>query len=509
MVTDRYDGLRAAFRWRVPPRFNIGVACADVHLPDDLAVVETDRELTFGRLAELSSRFANALRSLGIERGDRVALVLPQSVETAVCHCGVYKAGAVAVPMSELLGSDALLHRLGDSGARVVVSSEAVRERVAGAAAATDARLVVAGDELDRLLQDGSPRFEPVDTAADDPAYIVYTSGTTAAPRGALHAHRSLLGHLSGFELSHGGFPQAGDRFWTPADWAWIGGLMDALMPTLYHGRPIVAAPRTRFDPAWAARLVVEQGVRNVFVPPTALRLMKNADVRLPADTLRSAMSGGETLGADTLDWGRASLGVTIAEIYGQTEANYVVGNSPGAWPVRPGSMGRPYPGHDVQVIDGEIAVRLPDPVAFLGYWNAPEATAAKTRDGWVRTGDLARQDDDGYLWFESRADDLILSAGYRILPLEVEACLLRHPAVAQVAVAGVPDALRGQVVKAFVVPRPGARPAVEELQAFVRERLAAYEYPRQVELVAELPLTVTGKIRRRALAENAIGSAP
>jgi acetyl-CoA synthetase len=281
-----------------------------------------------------------------------------------------------------------------------------------------------------------------------------------------------------------------------------MGGLMDAFLPTLYHGQTIVAT-QGRFDPERAARLLVERGIRNAFVPPTALRLMKNAGVAVPPGTLRAVISGGEVLGADVLDWAEASLGVRVAEFYGQTELNLVIGNSP-AWPVRPGSMGRPYPGHDVELLDGEIAIRVPDPVAFLGYWNAPEATAAKVVGGHLRTGDLAQRDDEGYFWFTSRADDLIISAGYRISPLEIEACLVRHPAVAQAAVVGVPDEVRGQVVKAFVVPLEGMRATEEELQRFVRERLAAYEYPRQVEFVAELPTTVTGKIRRRALLEGA-----
>ena len=297
---------------------------------------------------------------------------------------------------------------------------------------------------------------------------------------------------------------------------------MDAVLPSLYYGVSIVAAPRARFDPEWAARLIVETRIRNAFIPPTALRLMKAAGVTVPEGTLRSVISGGETLGADVLEWGRESLGVTISEMYGQTEANLLVGNAPTLFPPRPGSMGRPYPGHDVGVIDddgndveagvdGEIALRLPDPVAFLGYFGAPEATAEKTRGGWLRTGDIARRDEDGYIWFLGRADDLIISAGYRISPLEVEQCLLAHDAVLSAAVVGVPDELRGQIVKAFVVPVPSATRGdelVQELQAFVRERLAAYEYPRAVEFVDELPQTVTGKIRRAVLAGRAAAEA-
>jgi acetyl-CoA synthetase len=512
-----YDAIRAAFAWQVPDRFNVGVACSDVHPPGATAVVAGDRQLTFGGLAELSSRFANALGALGVGRGDRVAFVLPQGFTAAICHVGAYKAGAVAVPMSELFGPEAIEHRLGDSGARVVVCGAASLDVVAGPAADLGVRVVRDGDGFERLLADASPRFAPVDTAADDPAFLIYTSGTTAAPKGCLHAHRCLLGHLPGFDLSHSFFPQAGDCFWTPADWAWMGGLMDGLIPSLHHGRAIVANPPGRFDPEAAARLVVEQGVRNTFLPPTALRFMRNAGVALPPGTLRTAMSGGEVLGADTLEWARGALGVTVAEIYGQTEANYVIGNCPDAWPVRPGSMGRAYPGHEVEVIDGdgnalepgeegEVAVRVPDPVAFLGYLNAPGATREKHVGDWLRTGDVARRDEDGYFWFAGRADDLIISAGYRIAPVEIEQCLARHPAVAAVAVVGVPDDTRGQLVKAFVVARDGAEPGdglAGELQEYVRTRLAAYEYPRRVEFVPELPLTVTGKIRRRALLDR------
>ncbi|HVM69607.1 MAG TPA: AMP-binding protein [Gaiellaceae bacterium] len=520
--------LRAAFRWELPARFNLGVACSDAHAPTAEALVELfpdgeRRVWTFGDLSERSNRFANALRALGVGRGDRVALVLGQGIGAATVHLGTYKAAAVALPFSELHGSDAIRHRLADSDARVVATGPETAEVVLEVAAELGVQVVVDAPAapgpartLASLLADASPRFDAVDTAADDPAYLIYTSGTTAAAKGVLHAHRSLFGHLPCLELGNVGFPQAGDRYWTPADWAWMGGLMDAFLPSLFYGVPVVATPRARFDPEWAGRVLDGEGVRNAFLPPTALRLMKNAGVRLRARTLRSAISGGEALGADVLDWGRDALGVTIAEIYGQTEANLLVGNAPGVWDVRPGSMGRPYPGHHVDVIgpdgepvadgeDGEVALRLPNPVAFLEYLNAPEATAAKTGGGWLRTGDVARRDPDGWLWFVGRADDLIISSGYRIAPLEVEASLLTHPAVAAAAVVGVPDETRGQVVKAFVVPAQGVAAGdalADELRAHVRERLAAYEYPRRLEFVRELPQTVTGKIRRAALAE-------
>jgi acetyl-CoA synthetase len=447
--------------------------------------------------------------------------VLQQGVETLLAHLALYKLGAVAVPMSVLFGHDALLHRLGDSESCAVVTDRERLDRVAGAAEQVDARIVVVGEQARDpqqsfwdLVAGGDERLDPVPTRPDDPALLIYTSGTTGPPKGALHGHRVLIGHQPGFSLSHDFFPQEGDRFWTPADWAWIGGLINSLLSTLFHGRPVVGAARGAFDPEWSARLVLEQKVRNVFLPPTALKMMRQAGVSLPGGALRTVMSGGEVLGAEMFDWAREHLGATVNEIYGQTEANYVVGNSAAAWPVRPGSMGRPYPGHSVAVLGpdgsnaatgntGELAVKVPDPVAFLGYWNDPQATREKVRGEWLQTGDLGRFDEDGYLWFQGRRDDVISSAGYRIGPEEIEQCLLGHPAVALPAVIGVPDDVRGQAVKAFVQLAEGVEPGEGlelEIQTFVRERLAAYEYPRSIEFVEEIPLTVTGKIRRAEL---------
>jgi acetyl-CoA synthetase len=526
-VAATYEQLVSTFTWEIPERFNIGVACSDAQPASAPALLTISpdgatREYSFGEISQLSNRVANALHGLGIERGDRVGVVLAQSVETCIAHLGIYKLGAVAVPMSVLFGPDALHHRLGDSSSRAVIADEARLERVTEVAANLGGLDVIATarvqrplHEFARLLEDASPQLEPADTAADDPALIIYTSGTTGPPKGALHAHRVLLGHQPGFRLSHDFFPQEGDRFWTPADWAWIGGLVNALLSSLYNGRPIIAAPREGgFDPEWATALMLRAGVRNTFLPPTALKLMRKARSSVPAGTLRTVMSGGEVLGDEMLGWAWEHLGLTINEIYGQTEVNYVVGNCHDAWPVTPGSMGRPYPGHRVAIVGddgqpaepgavGEIAVAVPDPVAFLGYWQNRAATADKVRDGWIRTGDLGRADEDGYFWFQGRVDDVISSAGYRIGPEEIEQSLLRHPAVAMSAVIGVPDPVRGEAVKAFIklVDGVAATPSLEqEIQQFVRTRLAAYEYPRQIEFIDEIPLTVTGKIRRNEL---------
>ncbi len=506
-----YDALRAAFRWRLPSAYNIGVEVSDRQPPGAPAILVTDgrtvtRTVSFGELTESSNRLGNVLSGLGVMPGDRVGVVLSQRPETAVAHIAAYKLGAIALPLSPQFGPDALEVRLRDAEPRVVIGESDVLERLGPLD--LDATTVDVDRDLDRLLAAASPRLTPAVTTPDTPALLVYTSGTTGPPKGALHGHRVLPGHLPGFELSHDFFPQPGDRIWTPADWAWIGGLYDVLIPSLAHGTPVVAYRARRFDPEQAFDLIGRLGIRNVFMPATALRMMRRADG--PPVDLRTLGSGGETVGVETAEWCRTRLGVRLNEFYGQTEANLLLGNC-AAWPARPGSMGLPYPGHDVQVIDGELAVRVEgNPVTFLGYWRSPEATAAKVRDGWLLTGDLATADADGYLTFVGRADDLISSGGYRIGPGEIEDCLIRHPAVALAAAVGVPDDTRGEVVKAFVVAAADATPSDElarELQAWVRERLAAYEVPRAVEFVDELPLTVTGKIRRGELRRRDSGT--
>lgn len=519
-----YDELRRTFVWNVPDAFNMGVACSDAQPSSNVALIEQRpggdvREVTFGDLASLSNRFANGLKGQGVGPGDRVGIVAPQSLETAVAHLGVYKAGAVAMPMSMLFGPEALRYRLEDSGARAVITASGSLDRVVEACAGLTTSVIVIGADRDHpgfdgLIERGRATLDPVPTGPDAPALLIYTSGTTGSPKGALHGHRVLLGHMPGFDLMFDFFGRPGDRMWTPADWAWIGGLLDAVLPAWLHGKPVLAAPREGFDPQWAADLMATHRIRNAFLPPTALKLMRRAEVDASRVDLRSCMSGGEPLGSEMLGWAEQELGVTVNEIYGQTEANLVVGNSRTVWEVRPGSMGRPFPGHDVVIVDpdgaptstgevGEIAVRGPDPVMFLEYWNDPDATGAKFDGALLRTGDLGLADEDGYLWFRARSDDLINSAGYRIGPGEIENCLIRHEAVAMAAVIGVPDDVRGEAVKAYVVLSADSSPTdelVEELQRFVRTRLSAHEYPRFVEFVDELPLTTTGKIRRNVL---------
>jgi acetyl-CoA synthetase len=527
-----YEDLRRTFRWRIPERYNIAVDTIDRHAaarPDAPALIAEDESgaitrLSFEDVRRASNRLANVLVGHGLIPGDRVAILLPQAPETGVAHIAAYRAGLIAVPLFVLFGPDAIEYRLLDSGATALITDVAnwpkvaeVRDRL------PDLRtiIVVDGAGVDGTLDLATEtalaasEFPTVDSLADDPAIIIYTSGTTGPPKGALHAHRFLLGHLPGVLLPQSFPPQPGDLFWTPADWAWIGGLYDVLFPAWHWGLPVLAHRARKFDPERALDLMARHAVRNVFLPPTALKLIRRSGVRPGPDLhLRSVASGGETLGAELLDWGREVLGTTINEFYGQTECNLVISNSDGIMPIRPGSMGRAVPGHEVAIIDdvglpvaaghvGEIAIARPDPVMFLGYWNRPEATLAKFSGDWLRTGDRASMDADGYVWYQARNDDVITSGGYRIGPGEIEDCLLRHPAVAMVAVVGIPDADRTEIVKAFIVPTSGAEPSAAltaELQAFVRDRLAAHEYPRAIDYVTELPLTATGKVMRREL---------
>ena len=527
-----YEEICQSFKWEIPKYYNIGVDICDkwARQPTRLALIyeNPDRGVeryTFRDLAKLSNRFANGLVAHGVKRGDRVALLLPQCPETAISHIAVYKIGAIALPLFTLFGVDALEYRLSNCGAKAIVTDRENLPKImeiSGKLRDLEIVIVVGGEGLSRvldfqdLIEGGSTRFEPFNSRADDPALIIYTSRTTGPPKGALHTHRVLLGHLPGVEFPHCFSPQAGDLFWTPADWAWIGGLIDVLLPSWHHGVPVLARRAMKFDPEEAFRLIAKHRVRNLFMPPTALKMMRQ--VQDPARRydydVRTIGSGGESLGEDLLEWGRETFSVTINEFYGQTEVNLVIGSCSEAMTPKPGSMGRAIPGHNVEVVDedgnpvaprevGEIAVKRPDPVMFLEYWQDPESTEAKFIGDWCLTGDLAKRDEDGYFWFEGRKDDLITSSGYRIGPTEIEECLMKHPSVAMAAVIGRPDDVRTEVVKAFIVPKPGVTPddALKiEIVRFVKRRLAAYQYPREIEFTDELPMTATGKIMRGVL---------
>lgn len=536
-----YQAVRDAYQWNIPERVNMAYQVCDRHaetIPDKIGLIVahpdgTQRDYNWTELAGLSNKMANFLQSHGINRGERIGILLSQCVEAAISHVAAWKMGAVSIPLFSLFGEEALSFRLNDSGAKVIVTEsihltkiEVIRDQL------PELKLIVVIDgegndetvDLWRGLEQASDHFEILDTAAIDPAYIVYTSGTTGNPKGALQGHRSLLGHIPAVEFFHDFFPQTDDLMWTPADWAWIGGLMNCLMGAWFHGVPVLAHRAPKYDPKHALELMAKYKVRNTFMPPTALKLMRAIpDILTYGVNLRTIACAGEPMGAELLDWGRKSFGVTLNEFYGQTECNLVVANCQKIMSIKPGSMGRPIPGHDVAVINrdghevpantvGQIAVRAPDPVMMLEYWNNPQATTDKYIGEWLLTGDQGQIDEDGYFWFVGRDDDVITSSGYRIGPGEIEDCLTKHPAVSLAAAIGVPDKLRTEIIKVFIKLMPdenGTKELEDDIRTFVRTRLSPHEYPRVIEFVEDLPLTSTGKIMRKDLRDQEAAKSP
>ena len=537
---ESYAELVADFRWQVPDFYNIAADICDrwaAAEPERVALIDrradgSVAEINYRTVREKADRLANALAALGVARGDRVAILLPQMPETLYAHLATYKLAAIALPLAALFGVDALEHRLGNAGVKAVVTDRAGLEKIAEIRdRLPELEVFVSVDDpsmapfagvhgFDRLLERSTGHFETVVTKADDPALMIYTSGTTGLAKGALHGHRVLLGHLPGVEMPHEFLPQPGDRFWTPADWAWAGGLLNVLLPSLHFGIPVVAYRSAKFDPEEALALMAETGVRNAFIPPTALKILRT--VERPRERfdlrIRSIGSGGEALGREVYEWAHEGLGLTINEFYGQTECNLVLSSCARIGVSRAGAIGKPVPGHEVAVIGadgealpvgekGQIAVRRPDPVMFLEYWKRPEATDQKFAGDWMLTGDQGVVDEDGYFHFVGRDDDVITSAGYRIGPGEIEDCLISHPAVALAAVVGKPDPVRTEIVKAYIVLKEDAEPSeplAETIRLYVRDRLAAHEYPREIEFVEDLPMTTTGKVIRRILRERA-----
>jgi acetyl-CoA synthetase len=527
-----YEDAKQRFGWSIPAHYNIARDVCDKWADGSnrlaLIVESADRtqtRFTFDDLKRLSIRFGNALQAQGVRRGDRVAIFVRQSVEAAIAHLAAYRMGCIAVPLFTLFGPEALEYRLANSGASAIIVDQEGAAKVAGIRSGLPAlRLVFSIDGADptfwTAIGNASGDEPDIVTLADDPAIIIYTSGTTGKPKGALHAHRVLIGHLPGVEMSQQCFPRDATLMWTPADWAWIGGLFDVLLPAWHHGVPVLACRFEKFDGEAAFDLLERHRVSHTFLPPTALKMMRGAVSRRPLRLgLRSVASGGEPLGEELLEWGRTTLGVTINEFYGQTECNMVLSSCAQWFEPCAGAIGKAVPGHDVAVIDeqgrrlpcgesGSIAIAGPDPVMFLGYWQDDEGTTRKFRNGFLVTGDVGWQDAAGFFHFVGRDDDVITSAGYRIGPGSIEDSLLGHPAVRYAAVVGAPDAQRTEIVCAFIVLNPGytgEAALIGELQTHVRTKLAAHEYPRRVYFVDELPVTATGKIIRKALREKLI----
>lgn len=540
------EEISTAFEWQIPAKFNIATSCCDDWArrePERIALRQWNHgtsvaETSYGELKSRSDALAAFLLAAGARPGDRIAIILPQSAETVISHLAIYKAGMIAVPLARLFAAEALEYRLNRAGVSVVITNRDGLEKVSAIHASLERleRVVCVDgpeptkpklpglfpisdfEEAVKLGADTS--FVPEPTGPDTPALIIFTSGTTGPPKGALHGHRVLLGHIPGVQEHHEFMPKPGDMAWTPADWAWAGGLLNILLPCLYLGVPVVHGGIDRFDPELAFELMQDMAVANAFIPPTALRLMKT--IEKPAERfdlkLRTIGSGGESLGRETLAWAQSELGIVINEFYGQTECNLVLSSCHAIGVLRPGAIGKPVPGHEVAVVRpdgsvceigerGEVAVKRPDPVMFLGYWQDDKATEEKFVDDWMLTGDQCVVDADGYFQFIGRDDDIINSAGYRVGPGEIEDCLVTHHAVKLAAAVGKPDSLRTEIVKAYVVLADGFEQTdelLDDIKQHVKARLAANIYPREIDVVDEIPLTTTGKVIRRIFRERA-----
>src|SRR3954471_3039469 len=512
-----YDQMRSQHRWDVPERYNIAADVCDKHDRDRLAMVWEDwhgseRRVSFGELQDTSRRFANVLRAHGVERGDRVAILLPSLPETAAAFIGTYRAGAILLSLSVLYGDDGIRHRLEDSGAKVLITNADNRDRIPDGLVG---EVLVLDGELERELADASAEFETVDTAADDPAQLYYSSGTTGKAKGILHAHRYLLAHEE-FEYCHD--VRDGELFHGSGEWAWAAGICPLLGPWRYGAVQFVYARKAGFDPEEQLHQLHKHEVSNMFTTPTALRAMtavSDAGKKYPLK-LRITCSAGEPLNPEVIRWFREQFGITVLDYYGLTESYPLCGNFPTV-EVREGSMGLPMPGWDVAILDederplpagerGEICLRArANPHYPIGYWNRPEDTEEVFGGDWFHTKDAAELDEDGYVWYAGRADDVIISAGYRIGPFEVESACVEHPAVREAAAVASPDPRRGDVVKAFIVLAEGREPSSDledDIKQFVRGHLSAFAYPREIEFVDDLPKTLTGKIRRIELRE-------
>jgi acetyl-CoA synthetase len=510
-----YEEARARHRWDVPERYNIAADVCDRHAPDKLAMLHEDfagnvRRVSWGELQEASNRFANVLETHGVRRGDRVAMLLPARPETAAAFFGTWKTGAILLSMSILYGDEGIRHRVTDSQSKVLVTDAQNADRIERSLVE---HVLVLDDDL---LASAAPEYERVDTAADDPAQLYYTSGTTGLAKGILHAHRYILAHEE-FLYCHD--VRDGERFHGMGEWAWAAGICPLIGPWRLGAVQCVYQREGGFDPGRQLDFLSRHAVSNVFATPTAIRSMMSigdARTRYPQQ-FRIVCSAGEPLNPEAIRWFREQYGITVLDYYGLSESYPLCGNFP-FMEVREGSMGRPLPGWEVAILDederpvasgerGEICLRArTNPHYPLGYWNRPADTEEVFGGEWFHTKDAARTDEQGYFWYEGRADDVIISAGYRIGPFEVESACLEHPAVAEAAAVASPDERRGMVVKAFVVLAKGHEPSdelAESIKSFVRDHLSAYAYPRRIEFVADLPKTLTGKIRRIELRER------
>ena len=537
-VGESYEDICRKFSWQIPEYFNIADAVCDRWADDTTRIAMTHENLdgsvknfTFAEIKRYSNQFANLLNSLGLEQGDRALVLLTQSPECAISHVACFKSGIVSCLASVLFGPDAIQHRLTSTNAKVCITNKANLSKVQnirGACPSLEHIVVVDDDSpshalsLWRSIADQNDTFDNVKTLSEDTAWISFTSGTTGQPKGVLMPHRILLGNKPLFEYYYDYGPREGDTLWSPADWAWIAGLINILLVGWYSGCRVVSTDMEGFNAEAAFRILGQHDITVSLLTPTVLKLMRQIDSEeSPELQLRVVLSGGEAVGKELALWADDRFGLTISEGFGQTECNGMIGTNPRLMAVRHGSLGKAMPGSVCAIVDndgnevergvqGNIAIRRPHPAMFSGYLNNPEATEGKFINDWMITGDLGEQDEDGFLWFHGRTDDVITSSGYRIGPTEIEDCLLKSPAVQLAAVIGVPDETRTELIKAFIVVSENTDPTdalAESLKELVRENLAKHEVPRSIEFVDSLPMTTTGKIMRRTLRDQEVAA--
>ena len=533
-----YHHIYNNFKWNIPDNYNIGYDICEKwanKTPNRPAIIDLlssgkTNSTSFRTLNQKANKVSNYLKYFGIKKGDRVGILLPQSLECIVSHIAVFKLGGISVPLFLLFGPDALEYRISDANIKVLITDYSGAKKIREINRDVQNGLTIftiegSNQKLESLSINLSDLKQSTDfiyekTKPDEPALLLYTSGTTGPPKGVLHAHRVLLGHLPAFDFFLDLFSsyknEINNLLWTPADWAWIGGLVNILFSSLHHGVPVLAYRFEKFNPAKAIQLMSNFKVTGSFLPPTALKMLRTD---FPKGTskklyLKSVASGGEPLGTELLDWGKKTLGVNINEIYGQTECNLVLSSCSKIMKPRPGIAGPPVPGNIVSIVNqngkeckkgelGAIAIKRGSPQMFLKYWNNPQATKEKFFKDWLITGDKGVIEKDGWIKFIARDDDVITSAGYRIGPGPIEDCLMKHPSISMAAVIGKDDPLRTQIIKAFIVLNKGFKESDNlklDIQSFVKKKLSAHEYPREVEVVKKLPVTSTGKILRRNL---------
>ncbi|TCP59381.1 acetyl-CoA synthetase [Tumebacillus sp. BK434] len=526
MTIDKaYEQQVKAFTLDVPEMYNFAKQVddyADLH-PDQLAVHWENEagdvlQLTYGALKTASNRWANAVQKLGLTRGARAIVLLPRSLEAYIVYLGLIKSGTVVMPGSEMLRPKDIEYRANHAGAQAVIAFgditsevDQIREQCP-----TLTTFVIVGSEkagwtsYEALVADESTEFTAVETRSDEMAFLSYTSGTTGGPKGVIHTHAWPYAHQK-ISATYWFDVQPGEMAWATAGPGWAKWIWSPFVSILGKGGTAFVYAG-RFNPETYLSLLAKHPIAVLCSTPTEYRLMAKVDnmERFKPQALRSACSAGEPLNREVIDAFQKHLGITVRDGYGQTENSLLVGNFVGL-DVRPGSMGRPSPGVNIGIIDedgnvvptgsvGDIAVHKDAPILFQGYLNDAERTGRAFRGDWYVTGDQGKVDADGYIWFEGRADDIIISSGYTIGPFEVEDALVQHPDVAECAAVAAPDPDRGHIVKAFVVlkrPEQASDAKVKELQEHVKNLTAPYKYPRAIEFVDSLPKTTSGKIRR------------